>query len=133
MPQRQKVWKSELHFRIRFTALTLLTSVIPPWGLSITPQMPQLPFFFCTVKVLTDHESCRYEGPLIRVWLAHESLHPCVCSELCVMAGLYNSARRTDGGPNSLTHSGSQRPRCEHCFGSSHHMLLVQTYECDTN
>lgn len=84
-------------FLIPLSTLPPLTSAISPhWPvLSITLQTPQLPCLL-TVKVLTNHESCQYGGPLIRLWLAHESCHTCVFGA-CL-------ARRTvhDGSPMIL-------------------------------
>lgn len=65
-----------LNPHVRSTFPNLSQSLLP-----VTLQTSQL-FCFFTVKVLTHHERCQYRGPLIRVWLTHESCHTCVCSEL---------------------------------------------------
>ena len=126
---------------IPLSALPPLTSASSPrWSaLPVTLQTSQLSCFF-TVKVLTNHERCQYGGPLIRVWLAHESCHTCVCAwsssgpgAPCVMAG-----GEPDGGPNSSTHSGSQRPALSLHTDVSNALapasaVLIQTCESDTN
>lgn len=103
------------HSLIPMSALPLLTSAFSPRRsvVSVTLQTSQLSCFF-TVKVLTKHERCQYEGPLITVWLAQQSwAYMCarLALERCAWWQLYDSTwGETDGGPNSLTHLGSQQP-----------------------
>ncbi len=83
---------------IPMSALPPLTSAFSPHRsvLSITLQTSQLSCYF-TVKVLTNHERCQYGGPLIRVWLAHESCHTCVCLDL-----VWPRSAVRDGRPTTL-------------------------------
>lgn len=109
----------------------LTSPTSPGWSdLSVTLQTSQLSCFFI-VKVLTNHERCQYRGPLIRFWLAHESCHTYVCSELVWPRSTVRDGRpttvwgETDGGPNGLTHTGFSATRslcrCEQHFGFSQH------------
>lgn len=101
--------------------LSLLSTLVTT---SVTPQTSQLSHFL-TVKVLTNREGCQYGGPVIRVWLAHESCHTCVLvgasSTPCVMAGLRPCEERTWWWANRLNIPGLSathtRCRWEQSFG----------------
>lgn len=110
-----------------FLTLSLCSRLVASFRHSA--DIPQLHRVF-TVKVLTNHESCQYGGPLIRVWPAHESCHICVsawsssgAAAVCVMAGLWLCEQKLMVGQMAWHTQVLSDPfsthRCEQCFGSS--------------